>query len=440
MSDALDFSDFKVLIVEDDDLVRVPLEDRLEREGIPAQGVADAARARGALASGIFDLMITDVRLPDGSGKDLFEHASRSHPGLPIILMTAFGSVSDAVALVRGGALDYVEKPFDLDALIERVKGVLSNLAYIRSETAQMDERFRLGEGVLGRAAAIRRIERLLGRLHSVDSPVVIVAESGLGKKVLARMIHQSSHRADKPFVKLGVSHGINVLAELSGKEGAIARSAIGTLYLDDLAGLPDAAQLLLLSHIRDPVTRSGEKLASSPRLIVATRDPPERLVEEGKLRRDLFWKIDVIRIQIPPLRERPQDIVFLARRLLQEMARAKSRSIAGLSPDAEARLSELPLPGNVRELRNILARAMVLCDGARIECHDLDLDLSGSSLDDVSARGEAKLKDAVEEAEQTAIRAALIQQDWIISKAADVLGISRKNLWEKMRRYGISR
>jgi DNA-binding NtrC family response regulator len=444
MSGESAFRDLRVLVVEDDEIVRVTLTDRLQAEGIPTSGAGTLAQAAAILAGGAIDLVISDIRLPDGSGKDLFERVSRHHPGLPVILMTAFASVADAVSLVRAGASDYLEKPFALDELAGKVRRALAAILDARGESGGT-ARYRLGDGLMGRAPAMRRIERLIARLHDNESPVLLVGEAGLGKKVLARLIHHASRRAEGPFVKINGSTGKDLVKELGGDGGALRRAVGGTLYFDSLAGLSDEVQRVLLDLVRAPPQRGGgpARPLHDIRVIAGSQDKPETLVEAGALRQDLFWNLNIIRIEIPPLRERPQDILAFARQILNDLAQSGRRKLAGFSPEAEVVLTGLALPGNVRELRNLLERAVALCDGTRVEAHDL-MPLAesdeGAAEDALTAgRSDATLKDAVEGAEQTAIRQALIQHQGAIAKAAEALGISRKNLWEKMRRYGIT-
>lgn len=425
----MSLSDHYVLLVEDDELMRISLEDRLRLEGVPVVAVADLAEAFGHLESAHVDLVVTDIRLPDGTGKDIFEWIAARRPGLPVMLMTAFGSVADAVALVKAGAVDYLEKPFDMAAFVERVQRAL------REQAPALGGEW---EGALGSCPAIRRVERLVARMGGADSPVLITGEWGTGKKVLARMIHATSARAHGPFVKVNCS-GIaseRLAAELFGAPeapGAFARAQGGTLFLDEVADLPAELQHRLLTEIQAAADRSRA------RLIVATRSDPAAAVQQGHLRNDLYWRVSVQPIHIPPLRERPEDIGVLARRMLPDLARRAGRVAPGLSAAAEARLRAMPLPGNARELRNILERALPFCSGARIEEADLT-PLETEEGEALATSAVPSLRETVDEAERIAIRTALETHGWAIQKAADALGISRKNLWEKMRRHGIDR
>lgn len=426
----MSLSDHYVLLVEDDELMRISLEDRLRLEGVPVVVAADMADALKQLETTHVDLVVTDIRLPDGTGKDIFEWVAMRRPGLPVMLMTAFGSVADAVALVKAGAVDYLEKPFDMAAFVERVRRAL------RDQAPALGGNW---EGALGSCPAIRRIERLVARMGGADSPVLITGEWGTGKKVLARMIHATGARAHGPFVKVNCS-GVGaepLAAELFGTPeapGAFARAQGGTLFLDEVADLSAELQHRLLAEVQ-----AGATDRSRARLIAATRADPAAAVQQGLLRNDLYWRVSVLTIHIPPLRERPEDIGFLARRMLPDLARRVGRVAPALSAGAEARLRSMPLPGNTRELRNLLERALSFCSGARIE--EVDFTPLETEAEQVQAASAApSLREAVDEAERLAIRTALEAHGWAIQKAADALGISRKNLWEKMRRHGIDR
>jgi len=231
----MSLSDHYVLLVEDDELMRISLEDRLRLDDIPVVSAADKAEALARLDDTHVDLVVTDVRLPDGSGKEIFEWISQHRPGLPVMLMTAYGSVSDAVALVKAGALDYLEKPFDVGEFLSRIRRVL------REQAPSLGGDW---EGALGAAPVIRRIERMVARMSSADTPVLITGEWGVGKKVLAQMIHNTSSRSSGPFVKVNCS-GVQaelLVAELFGTSdapGALSRAVGGTLFLDEVAEPP---------------------------------------------------------------------------------------------------------------------------------------------------------------------------------------------------------
>jgi len=452
----VDVTGLCVLVVEDDEIMRLSLEDRLRLEGIPVRVACDIASAHNQLEKGDVDMIVTDVRLPDGSGADLFYDISTHYPGIPVILMTAFGDVADAVALVKAGAFDYLTKPFDLKVFIEKIK---RNLSRIQDQHLSADflglnnETFRSGSGVLGKSTSMRRIERLVARLASVDSSVLITGESGVGKEVVASLLHNNSRRGSKPFVRVNCAALPQNLveSELFGHEkgaftgatqrhiGRFEQANTGSIFLDEIAEIPPETQVKLLRVLQEQVVdRVGgrEPIPLDVRIIAATQVELDEAVRDGRFRSDLYWRLNVIHVHIPPLRERREDILFLARMFTERHAAEMCVPPKRLSADAEAKLLTMPFPGNVRELRNILERAVALSDGPSIMAHDL---MSLNQDQDESASHHT-LKESVESAERQAIVQALIQNGWTIGHAAEDLGISRKNLWEKMKRYGIER
>ena len=454
-----DVSDLCVLVVEDDEIMRLSLEDRLRLEQIPARAVGDLAGAHKQLETGEIDLVVTDIRLPDGSGADLFEDIYRHYPGTPVILMTAFGDVSDAVALVKAGAVDYLTKPFDVDAFVGTVRRNLARCADMRLNADYLGvhgETFRPGSGVVGRSPAMRRIERLIARLSKVNSNVLITGESGVGKEVIATLIHFNSDQASGPLIKVNCAAlPANLIeSELFGHEkgaftgatyrriGRFEQAQNGTIFLDEIAETSLEVQVKLLRVLQERVLErvGGEQsIPLDVRVIAATQIDLDEAVKNGTFRSDLYWRLNVIHVEIPPLRRRPEDILYLARLFVKQHASEMDRSVKGLSGEVEAKLLAMSFPGNVRELKNILERAVALCDGTRIMAHDLAL-LEQLPAGTREAEKMATLKDSVAAAECQAIQQALQHNDWVIGKAAADLDISRKSLWEKMKRYGIER
>jgi DNA-binding NtrC family response regulator len=446
----------RILLVEDDEIVRLSLEDRLRMEGIPTTSVPDLAAARRELANGGLDLIVTDVRLPDGSGATLFEDVCRQHPGTPVILITAFVSVPEAVALIKAGAVDYITKPFDLEVFISLVKRTLSRVADTHQAelTGADGEKYRAGSGVLGRSPAMRRIEEVVARLKDIESSVLITGESGAGKEVVARVIHHNSRRAKGPFVAVNCAAiPIDLVeSELFGHErgaftgadrrriGRFELAEGGTLFLDEIAEIPPEVQVKLLRVLQErQIERVGgtASIELDVRVLAATQVDLAEALAQNRFRADLYWRLNVIHIDIPPLRERSEDILYLSRKFVAEHARVMEKDITGLSAQAEARLLGMPFPGNVRELKNLLERAVALCAGPQVQEHDLFL---LEPEDTEKSGGQLSLKEAVGVSERAAICSALVQSDGSITKAAEALDISRKNLWEKMKRYGIKR
>lgn len=447
----------RVLIVEDDDIMRLSLEDRLRIEGIPVVAVASLAEGRHALDRHAFDLVVTDIRLPDGCGQDLFEDIRRRRTGTAVILMTGFGSIDEAVELVRRGAADYLTKPFRMDAFVGSVRRLLEEQQDRATLTGRGGDSFHAGDGILGPSPAMRRIERLVARIAPLESSVLITGESGVGKEVVADLIHHSSRRRDRPFVKVNCAALPLTLveSELFGHEkgaftgadrrraGKFEQAQGGTIFLDEVAEIPPEVQVKLLRVLQEhTLSRLGghQEIPLDVRVIAATQVDLTAAIAAGTFRADLFWRLNVIHVPVPPLRERPEDVVVLARRFVDEMSSALGRPLLGLTAEAEATLTAQTFPGNVRELRNAVERAVALAEGHRVAPEDL----LGGTLPAAEGPGAGSslwagtLRDAVATAEKASIREALEATEGAIAPAAQRLGISRKNLWEKMRRYGM--
>ena len=449
-----EISEYCVLLVEDDEIMRLSIEDRLRLEHIPAQAVGDIASAKKELSKGNIDLVITDIRLPDGTGIGLFTHISTHFPGIPVILMTAYGDISDAVSLVKAGALDYLTKPFDISDFIDKVKHHLSRIAdtHLVLDHPDSNGSFKAGSGRLGKSTEMRRIERLVARLSKSDSSVLITGESGAGKEVVASLIHNNSLRSKGAMVKVNCAALSSSLieSELFGHEkgsftGAINRrigrfeqAQGGTIFLDEIAEVSPDIQVKLLRVLQErEIERVGgiSPIKLDVRVIAATQVDLVESIKNSEFRTDLYWRLNVIHIHIPPLRERREDIIYLARLFVSEQATKTASAIKGLSSEAERQLQSMSFPGNVRELKNIIERAVALCDSQWVGASDLMFeDIDNNDIHS------ATLKESIEEAEQKAINTALAENESKINLAAKHLGISRKNLWEKMKRYGIEK
>ena len=428
-------------------------------EGFDTVSAADFTSARDALAERGFDLVATDIRLPDGDGRDLFEAVCRLHPGTPVILMTAYISVEDAVALTKAGATDYLTKPFDLDALVSKARRAIERARdrFAAPLVAADGSTAMPGSGILGRSPEMRRIEEIAAHIRDVDSAVLLTGESGVGKEVVARFIHRNSARADGPFVAVncaalpsglvgselfGVEKGAFAGAE-ENRAGRVEQAQGGTIFLDEIAEVPEATQLKLLRILEDHrVERLG---GSGPidldvRVMASSQADLEAEVTRGAFRSDLFWRLNVLRITVPPLRERRDDILYLARHFVAEQAARMHRPVDGLSAAAEKRLLQMDFLGNVRQLRNMIERAVALTAGPRIQVLDLSADEFPAAVEGPEMNAPVTLKANVESAERDAIRRALDEAGGILHLAAENLGVSRKTLWEKMRRYEITR
>jgi len=417
-----DFSDYCVLLVEDDAIMRLSLEDRLRLENIPVHAVSDISSARKELEKGDIDLVITDIRLPDGTGIELFADISNHYPGIPVILMTAFGDISDAVTLVKAGALDYLTKPFDMSDFISKVERHLSRIAdmHLRLD----DNRFKAGTGRLGKSAAMRKIERLVARLSESDSSVLITGESGVGKEVVANLIHNNSLRKQGLMVTVNcaaLSPGL-IESELFGHEKGAFTGAVkqrigrfeqaqgGTIFLDEIAEVSSDIQVKLLRALQErEIERVGgvEPIALDVRVIAATQVALDESLKSHEFRSDLYWRLNVIHVSIPPLRERREDIVYLARLFVSEQAAKTGSKIKGLTKEAEMQLQSMSFPGNLRELKNIIERAVALCDAPWISPGELLI--QDNDDHDIST---TTLRKSIEEAERKAISKALVEND----------------------------
>jgi DNA-binding NtrC family response regulator len=417
---------------------------RFQLEGFAFDWHKTAREAALAIGRRAYSLVISDIRLPDQDGGEMFARLRADHPALPpFIFITGFGSIDRAVQLLKMGAADYVTKPFDLDQLIEKVRG-LSRLS------APLPE----GEGsVLGVSPAMRRIEEMLPRFAKHASTVLISGESGTGKERVAQELDRLARESEKcPFVAVNCGAVTESLfeAELFGhekgaftgairtKKGFFEQAECGTLFLDEIGELPPAMQVKLLRAIQERrIFRVGGEtpIKVNLRLFCATNRELKEMVEQGQFREDLFYRINVIHIRIPPLRERKEDILWFARQFLDEFAAQHGGERRVLQPGTERALLEYPWPGNIRELKHAVERACIISPETALGPEAFFGD--GLIAWNPPAAG-GSLNTYLQECEKTYILQTLIQHDWHITETADELGISRKNLWEKMRKLGI--
>ena len=432
----------KICLIEDDEIMGESLIDRFDLEGFDHDWHRNGNDALAALRSRHYALALSDIRLPDIRGDVLFKQLLSEHVRLPpFVFITGQGDIDNAVSLLKHGAQDYITKPFDLDALVEK----------IRNLTAPVQD---LGAGGLGASLAMRQIEAMLERLGSSTASVLITGESGVGKERIAQALHQRTDSAS-PFIAVNCGALTESLleAELFGyekgaftgagrtKKGVFEQADGGTLFLDEIGDMPPPMQVKLLRALeeRNIVRVGGEtSIPVSIRLICATHQILQERVASGSFREDLYYRINVVELRIPPLRERTEDILPLAQSLLAEIASARGRIAPALTPAAEHALLNYPWPGNIRELKNALERASLMSDG-RFISHDVLFERPAPKLgaqQDVAST----LRDYLSECERDFIVRALDACQWQIQSCADSLGISRKNLWEKMRKLGIDK
>ena len=431
----------RLCLIEDDEIMGESLADRFLLDGYACDWHRTARDAEAAILTRDYFLVISDIRLPDMAGDELFAKLQAEHIALPpFLFITGQGNIDSAVRLLKQGAQDYITKPFDLDALMDRIQNIAA--------PAEHDS-----VSALGSSPAMRHIVALLPRLAASNSTVLITGESGVGKERIARTIHQLGGD-DRPFVGINCGALTETLleAELFGYEKGAFTGAVrsrkgvfeqangGTLFLDEIGDMSLAMQIKLLRALQErSIMRIGSETPTPVelRLLCATHRDLKEMVSEGDFREDLYYRINVVQLRVPPLRERREDILWLSRLFLAELA-GNGKKPPVLTPAAEQALLNYPWPGNIRELRNTLERASLLTDSRSIGLDHL-FERPVPPLSEVQSTN-GNLRDYLNECERDFIVRSLDSCQWHIQCCADTLGISRKNLWEKMRKLGIDR
>ena len=433
----------RICLIEDDPIMGESLVDRFELEGWSVDWCQSAAEARAALAATDYGLVISDIRLPDQNGDQLYEQLRREVAALPpFIFVTGFGDLERAVGLLKAGAADYLTKPFEMERLLARVAELLPGHA-----TPSAD-----GATVLGISPAMRQIAQMARRVAPLDAPVLITGETGTGKEVVARHIHALG--AGGTFFAVNcaaLAEGL-VESELFGHEagaftgaasvhrGVFERAQGGTLFLDEIGDMPLHTQARLLRVLQDrTLTRVGgeRQIEVDIRLMCATHRDLKRHAGDGCFRADLLYRINVVHLHIPPLRERAEDILWLSRGFLDDWSARQGQARRHLAPTAEQEMLGYHWPGNVRELRHRLERACIFSDGPTIWPQALGLSEAAPDSGQ-QAPAQARLGDYLRACEKRYIEHYLELCEGRINKTAERLGISRKALWEKMKRLGI--
>ena len=448
-----------VLVVDDEDDIRELLELSLLRMGLVCDTAANLAEAHACLERGDYRLCLTDMRLPDGDGLDLVAHIQAAHPGLPVAVVSAYGSIDTAIRALKLGAFDFVTKPVELTALRELVRNAL------RAEGKSEEGSARPGErDLIGTSPAMVQLRGQIEKLARSQAPVFIHGESGTGKEVIARLIHRSGPRASGPFVPVncGAISAELMESEFFGhvkgsftgaaadKQGLFQAAQGGTLFLDEIAELPLAMQVKLLRAIQEravrPVGAHAEQ-SVDVRILSASHRDLAAFVADGKFRQDLFFRINVITLEVPPLRERTEDIPALATHLLARLAEREGGAPRTLKADALDALRRHPFPGNVRELENLLERACALCDGQQIIAADLQLQAlpsavvvpaPGFSAFAAMMPGPPAVGDEDNDEERTRILAMLDETRWNRSEAARRLGMTLRQLRYRLQKWGM--
>ncbi|HKL27264.1 MAG TPA: sigma-54 dependent transcriptional regulator [Desulfuromonadales bacterium] len=438
----------RILVVEDEEIMRVTVVDHLRSLGWLVNEAANGTAALEQIKSNRYEVVLSDIRMPGMDGETLLGELKRLTPGTEVVLMTAYGSSDNAVDCLKKGAADYILKPFDLEDLTFRVKRLLE-LQAVKARCVSLEHCGGARRPLIGSGPAMQKVLSLISQVAGTDATVLIQGESGTGKELVAAAIHFESPRASKPYVRINcaaIPPGL-LESELFGHEkgaftgaeraqtGKFELADQGTILLDEIGDMPMDLQVKLLRVLQErEIERLGgrQPVPIDVRVLCATAKNLEAEVRAGNFREDLFYRLRVIPLEIPPLRQRLEDIPVLADFFLNEFGRERGLTFE-LSTEARQALEGYSYPGNVRELRNLLERISVLAPAPKIQVWDLPVELRSSQPPEEPPDN---LAAAVAETEKKCILRALQKTGGSKTEAAGLLGISRKNLWEKMKHY----
>ncbi|MFI3272481.1 MAG: sigma-54 dependent transcriptional regulator [Pseudomonadota bacterium] len=455
-------SETHILLIDDERNYLLVLEALLMDAGYAVTAINDPETALAFLEESEVDVVITDMKMPRVTGREVLERVKKQWPHIPVCIMTAFGSIEGAVDVMRYGAFDYITKPFSNDELLLAVQNAaeLSRVhRQYRTLQASLEERYGTHQ-IIGRSKAIRDVLDMVDRAAPSRATVLITGESGTGKELVARAIHFSSPRNSEPFVSVNcMALNAGVLeSELFGHEkgsftGAMAmrrgrfeQADGGTLFLDEIGELTPELQVKLLRVLQE---RRFERVGGSDevevdiRIVAATNKDLQKEVEAGNFREDLFYRLNVVQLTLPPLRERREDIPLLVGHIVEKLVKENGMLPKTFSPEALAFLTAYEWPGNIRQLQNVVERCLVLVGGARVDVADLPPEIRDeeaqfkSAVDLLPVR--LDLGDTLEKIEAALIRRALVRAEFIQVKAAESLGLSKSLLQYKLKKYGIT-
>jgi two-component system response regulator PilR (NtrC family) len=434
----------RVLVVDDEADIRELIDLTLARMGLAAECAGSVGEAKAALAAGDFQLCLTDMRLPDGEGLEIVRYIADNHPRLPVAVITAWGSAENAVAALKAGAFDYLSKPVGL----EQLRALIRSALRLPGNGVENDAL----RALTGESASMQQVRAMIEKMARSQAPIYISGESGSGKELAARLIHARSARSAGPFVPVncgaipenlmeseffGYRKGAFTGAD-SDRDGFFQAASGGTLFLDEVADLPLAMQVKLLRAIQEKRVRKVGCVTEEPvdlRIICATHRNLRERVDQGSFRQDLYYRLNVIELRMPPLRERMEDIAPLVDSILNKLC---GEAHPRLSPAAIKALQLYSFPGNVRELENILERATALCAGELIEPDDLHLEPEEGAGSDLQGRGSETLDDYLNRLERQAILEALQKTEGNRTAAARLLGVTFRSLRYRLERLGI--
>lgn len=449
----------RVLVIEDEPLLRISIRDALQKEGWTVDVAEDGVKGVALFERFLHEFVLTDLVMPGIGGMEVLRRVKSIQPATTVVIITAHGTVEKAVEAMREGAVDFFTKPFSMAQLYVRLSNICSfrqlNEQNVRLQE-QLETRYSFSN-IIGRSKPMQEVFELIRVIADSDASVLIQGDSGTGKELVASAIHFNSPRRAKPYIRVSCASLPESLieSELFGYErgaftgaserriGRFEAANGGTLFLDEIGELPLAFQIKLLRVLQE---RQIERLGSNRpidvdvRIVAASLRPLEEEIEEGRFRQDLYFRINTATIHLAPLRERKEDIALLAQVFLREFAEKRGKEVEGFSDEVLGVFDTYDWPGNVRELRNAVERALLFCRGSQVTIGDLPNNFH--NLKNVravqSAEGVVKLQEAVARAEISAIRDALAATGGRRTKAADLLGVSRKTLWEKSKAHGL--
>ena len=460
----------RVLIADDEVNLRKVLCALLERDGHQTTAVADGTSALDVVKAGGVDLVITDMKMPGMNGLELLRAIKATEPGLPVIVITAHGTVDTAVAALKDGAFDYITKPFDKDELRVAVRKAASVRMVLRDHLQDVGDvkgRFQ----IIGQSPRMRDIYAIIEKVAATPSTVLITGESGTGKELVATALHANSPRKDKPIIKVNCAAIPKDLMEseffgyeqgaftgaVGSKPGRFELADGGTLFLDEIAEIPSAMQVKLLRALQaGEFERVGgvRTIKVGVRLIAATNADLAKMIEQGLFRDDLYYRLNVVPIALPALRDRKDDIPLLAEAFLEKFNKRLERQSRGITPEAIDVLMAYHWPGNIRELENVIERTLLFAEGEMLDVGDLPeelrqnavqvtaqktrVEIQNAPLDATSASMRDIVKQATVEIERDLIQKALDETGGNITRAAQLLRISRKGLQNKMKEFGL--
>ena len=455
----------RILIIDDNETLGSGVVLMVERMGHEGAAVTSGPEGLARLAEQSFDLVITDYRMDDMDGQQVLEAVKTRAPETDVMMMTAYGSIELAVEAMKRGAIDFITKPFPHDGLRLKIEKVLEYRAarrdrerlgeqnrYLREE---IDGRYNFGE-IIGESEQIHKVLAAVQKVAVTDSSVLVYGESGTGKELVARAVHYQSNRREGSFVKVncGALPTELVESELFGHEKGAFTSAVkqkkgkfelaagGTIFLDEIGDVPLETQVKLLRVLQEKqFDRVGgeQTLDADVRVVAATNRPLKQMVAEGTFREDLYYRLEVIPLRLPPLRERREDIRLLVDHFMVKKCGEMNIPLRRLSDEALKGLVRYPWPGNVRELENVIERTIVLADGEKIDYHDLPLTFDEAGRDDQAvAPGAMPLNERLDEIEREMIAQAMQETNHVKTKAASLLGIKTSALYYKLDKYGL--